>query len=90
MVFGGDGRVAGSAGCNSYASTFRQQEQKLEIGATAATRRMCAEPERIMEQEQQFLKALETVTTARQESDSLELRTASGALAVRLARDEEQ
>jgi heat shock protein HslJ len=39
-----------------------------------------------MEQEQQFLKALETVATARQEADRLELRTADDALAVSLGR----
>jgi heat shock protein HslJ len=38
-----------------------------------------------MEQEQQFLKALETVASARQEGDRLELRTATDAMAVNLA-----
>jgi heat shock protein HslJ len=47
---------------------------------------MCAEPDRIMEQEQQFLKALTTVATARQEGDGLELRAADGALAVSLTK----
>jgi heat shock protein HslJ len=45
---------------------------------------MCAEPDRIMEQEQQFLRALTTVATARQEGSRLELRTAEEALAVSL------
>jgi heat shock protein HslJ len=47
---------------------------------------MCASPAGVMEQEQQFLKALETVTTARMEGDRLELRTATGALAATLAK----
>jgi hypothetical protein len=47
---------------------------------------MCVQPEGIMEQEQQFLKALDTVTDARFEGNRLELRTASGALAAYLER----
>jgi heat shock protein HslJ len=39
-----------------------------------------------MEQEQQFLKALETVATMRMEGDRFELRTADGALAVTLTK----
>lgn len=90
MSFSSDGRVSGSAGCNNYTAAYQSSGAALEFGPAAATRKMCASPTGVMEQEQQFLKALETVTTARQEGDSLELRTASGALAVRLARDEEQ
>jgi len=41
----------------------------------------------VMEQEQQFLKALETVATVSQEGNRLELRRADGALAVTLARE---
>jgi heat shock protein HslJ len=47
---------------------------------------MCVEPEGVMEQEQRFLKALETVATARQEAGRVELRTADGAMAVTLKR----
>jgi heat shock protein HslJ len=86
MEFSADGRVAGSAGCNRYTGSFKQDGKTLSFGPAAATRRMCVEPEGVMEQEQQFLKALETVTTARQEADRLELRTADGAMAVTLHR----
>jgi heat shock protein HslJ len=47
---------------------------------------MCVAPEGVMEQEQQFLKALSTVATARFDGDRLELRTAEGSLAVSLVR----
>jgi heat shock protein HslJ len=86
MEFAADGRVAGSAGCNRYTGSFKQDGKTLGFGPAAATRRMCMEPEGIMEQEQQFLKALETVATARQEADRLELRTADGAMAMTLHR----
>jgi heat shock protein HslJ len=87
LAFSTDGRVSGSAGCNRYTGTFRQDAKALSFGPAAATRRMCAEPAGIMEQEQQFLKALETVATARQEADRLELRTAEGAIALTATRD---
>jgi heat shock protein HslJ len=47
---------------------------------------MCPQPAGLMEQEQQFLKALQTVATARFEGDRLELRTADGAMAATLAK----
>ena len=40
----------------------------------------------MMEQEQQYLKALQTAATARFEGERLELRTADGALAATLAK----
>jgi heat shock protein HslJ len=87
MEFGADGRVSGSAGCNRYTGSYTIEGRALRIGPAATTRRMCVKPEQIMEQEQQFLKALETVATMRQEGDRLELRTADGALAFTLAKD---
>ena len=87
MAFSADGRVSGSAGCNNYSGTYTATGSTLSFGPAASTRKMCAQPERIMEQEQQFLKALETVAAARQEGDRLELRTEHGALAVSLVRE---
>jgi heat shock protein HslJ len=87
MAFSGDGKVSGSAGCNRFTASYSASGQKLTIGPAAATRMMCARPERVMEQEQQFLKALETVATARFEGDRLELRTPEGALAATFTKD---
>ena len=86
MEFSAEGRVAGSAGCNRYSGSFKQDGKTLSFGPAAATRRMCVEPDGVMEQEQQFLKALETVATARHEADRVELRTADDALAISLGR----
>ena len=90
MAFSNDGKVTGSAGCNRYTAVYLVEGVKLEFGPAAATRMMCARPEGIMEQEQLFLKALETVATARFEGDRLELRTADGALAVTLKKQTPQ
>jgi heat shock protein HslJ len=83
LAFSADGRFSGSAGCNNYTGTYTAQGLKLSLGPPAATRRMCPQPG-VMEQEQQFLKALQTVATARFEGDRLELRTADGAMAATL------
>lgn len=86
MAFSNDGRVSGSAGCNTFNGPYTADGAKLSFGPAATTRRMCARPEGVMEQEQRFLAALRTVATARFEGDRLELRTADGALAATLTR----
>jgi heat shock protein HslJ len=82
MEFAAGGKLAGSAGCNPYSLPYKAEGEKFFLGPAVTTRKMCAEPERVMEQEQLFLRALETVASARVEGDRLELRTADGALAV--------
>jgi heat shock protein HslJ/LysM repeat protein len=81
-VFGEDGTLSGSAGCNNYTAAYEADDDgNIAIGPAATTRKMCPEPEGIMEQESQYLAALETAATYRMEGERLELRTADGALA---------
>jgi heat shock protein HslJ len=84
VEFMSERRVSGSAGCNSFVGTYTAAGSVLTIGPLASTRKACLQPEGIMEQEAAFLRALETVATARREGERLELRTASGALAATL------
>lgn len=84
--FSADGKASGFAGCNRFSGTFESQGTSLSFGPVATTRMACASPDGVMEQEQAFLKALETVSTARFEGDRLELRTRDGALAMTLGR----
>lgn len=86
MAFGADGRVSGSAGCNRFTAGFQAGGSNLKVTAPATTRMMCPEPG-VMDQEQAFLKALESVATMRFEGDRLELRTVTGALAVSLVKE---
>ncbi len=85
MNFAADGRVAGSAGCNNYSAGYQAEGTKLRLTPAAATRRMCSNPA-AMQQEQAFLKALESVSMMNFEGDRLDLRTADDALAVGLTR----
>lgn len=86
LEFGTDGQASGSAGCNRFITTWRADGNALTFTPPAGTRRLCADPPGVMEQEQSFLQALTTVAEARVEGDGLELRTADGALAASFTR----
>jgi len=78
-IFGADGTLSGSAGCNNYATTYQVITSTMKISpAIAATMMMCPDP--VMQQETAYLTALPTATTYRIESTRLELRDAKGAL----------
>jgi heat shock protein HslJ len=80
--FSSDGKLSGSAGCNQYTASYEVSGKTIKIGSVAATRKLCMKPESIMEQEAQFLHALETVARYRLDGTRLELRTVTNALAV--------
>ena len=84
--FDANGKLSGSAGCNTYTTTFETSGKTIKIGPAASTRMMCAEPAGVMEQEAQYLMALETAATYRLNGDTLEFRTAEDALAVTFKR----
>jgi len=74
--------ISGSAGCNTFNATYRIEDNRIIVGPVATTRRHCAEPEGIMQQEQEYLDALERVRTYTLTSDGLELRDENGSLQV--------
>jgi heat shock protein HslJ len=82
LDFLADGGLRGSAGCNNFNGRFTVTDGRLSIGQVASTRMACLQPDGIQAQEAAFLAALQSATRARREADRLELRTASGALAV--------
>jgi heat shock protein HslJ len=71
-VFGNDGRVAGSAGCNRYFGNVRVTGTRLEVGPLGATRMYCTAGG-VMEQEEAFLAALGASRTYRIAGGRLEL-----------------
>ncbi len=77
-VFAEDGTMSGTAGCNSYRATYTTDGDALTIGPAAATRKLCASPEGIMEQEALYLAALPNATVYRIDGETLELRDADG------------
>lgn len=78
--FAEDGKLNGSAGCNTYMSSFTLDGQNITIQPLATTRKMCPEPAGVMEQEAAFVKTLPLATTYTISGSNLELRTAEGAL----------
>jgi heat shock protein HslJ len=79
--FGKDGNLSGNAGCNTYSGPYKVTGNQITIGPLASTRKACADPAGVMEQETQYLEALQTAATYQMEGNSLELRTKDGALA---------
>ena len=86
MAFATDGNVSGSAGCNTYRAAYSASGDSISIGNVASTRKMCTEPQDVMEQEAAFLKALADASVFRIDGNRLELRSASGSLMVTAAR----
>ena len=77
MVFGANGTVNGSAGCNSYSSTYLVNGNKLTINPPTATSMMCAEPVGIMEQEAIFLTTLPAADSFAIKGTQLQILNAS-------------
>lgn len=84
--FGQDGTLAGNAGCNNYSGVCDVAAETIAVGPLRTTRKLCQQPEGLMEQERLYLAALQTAATYRAEGHTLELRTAEGALAVKFRR----
>ena len=81
LQFGTDGSVFGTDGCNRYNTTYTQEGSSLTINQSTgiSTMMACAEPEGIIEQEQEYLAALGTAATYQITGDRLEMRTADNA-----------
>ena len=58
----GEGRVSGSAGCNSYEARYGVDDQEITFDSLLATDRACANPAGVMEREARFLKLLPSLT----------------------------
>jgi heat shock protein HslJ len=74
--------ISGSAGCNTFTASYQADGNRLSIGPAATTRKLCAEPDGIMQQEQEYLDALARVHTYTLKTGSLELRDENGSLQV--------
>ena len=59
-----EGQVHGFAGCNTYFGNYHITNNKLSIYEISYTEMYCLEPEGVMEQEEQYLKALRAAERA--------------------------
>lgn len=55
-------QITGSAGCNSYFGAYEINGNKLMIGPVGSTEMYCMEPEGVMDQETEYLKALQAAS----------------------------
>ena len=79
--------VVGSAGCNDYRAAYQVNQNMLTIGAPASTRRLCPQPDGIMQQETVFLSLLQDVATYTINGNQLELNNAEGTTLARFITD---
>lgn len=86
VLFGADGSVTGSAGCNEYVASHLAISNTIKISAPGTTLRFCAEPKGIMDQEFEFLNALESAATYNITGDVMQMRTADDQLALIMTR----
>lgn len=82
LEFDTAGRVSGNSGCNSYSSSYRVSGNALSIDRPGGTAMLCESPEGVMEQEQQYLTALQNAATFDITGNMLTIRNASGATQV--------
>ena len=82
-TFTPDGQVSGNAGCNTYTGAYKLDGTSLTVGPLATTMMACDQA--IMDQETQFLAAIQTPTTVETSGATVTLRDASGATQVVLA-----
>jgi len=76
-VFGSDGRINGSAGCNQYGAQYTVRNYAISISLPASTEISCSGLY-IMEQESAYLKDLSGVAELRISESKLTLFDASG------------
>jgi heat shock protein HslJ len=62
-TFDTDGRVSGSSGCNTYNGTYTVDLNAIQIEDVAGTKKACAEPAGVMEQETAYLALLGRAAT---------------------------
>lgn len=78
IVFGADGLLSGSAGCNIYAAQYEAGERALSIGPVAAAKTICSRPAGLMNQEAAYLSALDLVTAYEFSEEGLRLLDEEG------------
>ena len=81
-AFGEDGILSGSAGCNDYSASYKVDGQTITIEPPVSTKKACAEPQGIMEQETAYLNALQSASVYLNLVAALIMQTSDGTLVV--------
>ena len=78
VLLGAGGELSGDGGCNTYSSTYQLNGDQLTIDPIAGTEKFCGEPIGIMDQEVQYLSAVQTAATYTLEGGLLTLLDGAG------------
>lgn len=84
-LFSGNGNVSGSAGCNRYFAAYSASGDSIKIGPAGSTRKICAWPKGIMEQEDAFLRAIESAAGFRVYGERAALLDSAGEVVLVMA-----
>lgn len=79
--FGKDGALSGNSGCNEFNGPYKVNGGQITIGPLASTMKMCSDPEGVMDQEAQYLAALQSAASYEIEGNVMQLRTKDDTLA---------
>ncbi len=79
-IFGDDGQVTGSAGCNNYFSSYSVSGMDIAIGPVGSTKMYCESPDGAMEQESRYLTLLGEAAMFERAPKTLTLRDAGGSI----------
>jgi heat shock protein HslJ len=77
-LFGEDGQVTGSAGCNSYFASYTLTGITLTIGQPGSTKKYCTTQEGVMPQENTYLTNLSQARTFAIQGNRMSLADANG------------
>jgi heat shock protein HslJ len=77
IEFNGE-QASGSAGCNHYFASYQVQGERLSFSNAGMTEMFCPSPDGIMEQEMEYLAALQRVDHYRVVEDRLQMFDAQG------------
>jgi heat shock protein HslJ len=80
--------LSGSAGCNQYTTSYLITGENISTTHVGSTRKMCSDPEGIMEQELSFNEILEMAETYQLEGGRLEMYNSEGSLLLVYVDDE--
>jgi heat shock protein HslJ len=73
-----DGKLSGSAGCNSFFGDYQSNAGSLTIGSIGYTEMFCTRPEGVMEQESAYLSALLDAASYTIDGESLTVTNVDG------------
>jgi heat shock protein HslJ len=82
LIFGDEGQLSGSSGCNTYGADYAAGDTVIQIGAVVTTLIFCESPAGVMDQEAQFTTALSNAASYTVDGSTLTIRDADGSMQV--------